>query len=236
MTNLSAETFKSDGGSGGATIPTLMNNIDYNNRSAGVALAAKYGGPDRAAGQVVFVQPSGSSSSGKRSFILSNRQQDAGSSTSSIRSGLNSIVNVTTLSDKDSLWEGGRYHIIDGLLTPPDTCKKTIRGVGLASLDNALNRTGMWDALDGTANLTCLGPSNDAFKAAGSPDVNANETVLSDAIKFHTLPEVAYSDFLVDGQTFKTLGNLSVKVTIQGSGANRQIWFNNAKVLNANVL
>lgn len=236
VTSLSKDNFStsdSGSGSGGATIPTLMDTPEYNNRSVGTALATKFGGPQRAKGQVVFIKPNSGSSTSKSRFLLS--RQDSASS-SSIRSGLSSNVNLTALDDTEGTWEGGRFHIIDGVLTPPDMCKTTIRSAGMTGLDNALNRSGLWDALDSSANVTCLGPSNEAWQKEGNPDQKLDKTGLVKALLFHTLPIVAYSDFLENGQEFTTLENMTVRVRVDGAGENRQVWFNNAKVINPNVL
>ena len=99
-----------------------------------------------------------------------------------------------------------------------------------------MNRSGLWSALDSHPNITCLGPSNNAFSTAGNPDATLNQTALQGALLFHTLPEVAYSDYLYDGQEFTSLQNMTVKVSIKGEGNDKQIYFNNAKVLDANVL
>lgn len=216
----------------GTTTPTMLRDSPNNNRTTGISLAAKFGGPERARGQVVFIQAAGSAASPNR-FLLSRQStpQNAGA-----RSGLASTVNVRALDANEGTWDGGSFHVVDGLLTLPTTCARTIRTVGLASLDNALNRTKLWPALDGTKNVTCLGPSNAAFSAAGNPHTALNETALISAILYHTLPEVAYSDFLVDGQEFKSLQNGTVKVKVEEKDGNRTIWFNNAKVINANVL
>jgi hypothetical protein len=50
------------------------------------------------------------------------------------------------------------------------------------------------------------------------------------------LPEVAYSDYLYNGQEFRTLQNGTVRVRVEGEGQGRSVWFNNAKLINANVL
>jgi len=215
----------------GLTVPTLLVSDQFNNRSAGSTLASKFGGPERANGQVVFI--SGSGSGVARRTVLSRQ---AGSSTSSVRSGLSSTVSITALDDKEGAWDGGHFHIIDGLLTPPTTCKATINGARLTALDNALTRASLWAALDSTKNITCLGPNNNAFTNAGSPDQNLTSANLSKALLFHTLPQVAYSDYLTDGQEFTSLQNMTVRVKVQGQGKDRQIWFNNAKVIDANVL
>ncbi|KAF2676437.1 FAS1 domain-containing protein [Lentithecium fluviatile CBS 122367] len=233
VTNLSAENFTKSGAAG-FTTPTLLTGEAHNNRSVGAALASKYGGPGRASGQVVFIKNADSGSSKARRFWLSTRQD--GGAQNTVRSGLSSNVLITPLDDSEGTWEGGRFHIVDGLLTPPEMCSDTIRNAKLTGLDNALNRSGLWTALDSSKNVTCLGPNNKAFGDAGSPDAKLNETELAGALLFHTLPEVAYSDFLEDGQEFTSLQNGTVRVRVEGEGKERQIWFNNAKVVDANVL
>lgn len=219
-------------GTKGITAPTMLKDSPNNNRTTGVSLAAKFGGPERARGQVVFIQAAGSAASPNR-FLLSRQStaQNAG-----VRSGLASTVNLRALDASEATWDGGSFHVVDGLLTLPTTCARTIRTAGLASLDNALNRTKLWPALDGSKNVTCLGPSNAAFAAAGNPDTALSEAALASALLYHTLPEVAYSDFLLDGQEFRSLQNGTVRVKVEENEGNRTIWFNNAKVLNANVL
>lgn len=220
-------------GTTGLTAPTMLRDSPSNNRSSGVGLAAKFGGPERARGQVVFVQSAGQASTPNR-FKLMSRQSSP--QNSAVRSGLSSTVNLRALNAEQGTWDGGSFHVVDGLLTLPTTCAKTIRSAGLASLDNAGNRTLIWGRLDGTKNVTCLGPSNGAFQAAGNPDTTLNETDLTDVILFHTLPEVTYSDYLVDGQEFKSLQNGTVRVRIEENDGDRTIWFNNARVIDANVL
>jgi uncharacterized surface protein with fasciclin (FAS1) repeats len=231
VSDLKQENF-TKAGTKGITTPTMLKDSPNNNRTTGVSLAAKFGGSERARGQVVFIQAAGSAASPNH-FLLSRQStpQNAG-----VRSGLASTVNVRTLDANEGTWAGGSFHVIDGLLTLPTTCARTIRTAGLASLDNALNRTKLWPALDGSKNVTCLGPSNAAFAAAGNPQTALNETALASALLYHTLPEVAYSDFLVDGQEFRSLQNGTVRVKIEENEGNRTIWFNNAKVINANVL
>ena len=233
VSSLSRDNFTASGATG-LTAPTMLKDSPNNNRTSGVSLAAKFGGPEKARGQVVFIQSAGQASSPNR-FKLMSRQssepQNAG-----VRSGLASTVNLQTLDADQGTWDGGRFHIVDGLLTLPTTCARTVRSAGLASLDNAFNRTSLWPTLDGKKNVTCLGPSNAAFQAAGNPDRNLNASDLTGALLSHTLPEVAYSDFLYDGQEFMSLQNATVRVRIEENNGNRTIWFNNARVIDANVL
>jgi hypothetical protein len=117
-------------------------------------------------------------------------------------------------------------------LTLPNTCTQTIRANGLSSLDASLNRTGLSSVLDHINNVTCLGPSNAAFLAAGSPDTKANVSDLTAALLFHTIPVPLYTNFLVDGQTFQTANNQTVRVSL----INGAIFFNDAMVTKPNVM
>jgi uncharacterized surface protein with fasciclin (FAS1) repeats len=206
----------------GSTWPTLLTGEQYNNRSAGPALEDQTGSANRSGGQVLFVSDSASSSN-----KLLVRQ--GGASSHPVKSGLNSSVNMTIVEES---FDGGKFHIIDGILTLPAPCSKTIRNANLTALDNAINRTGIWPALNHATNITCLGPGNDAFKAAGNADSTLNTTALTTALLFHTIEQPLYSSFLVDGMELTTLSNDTVRVSIKGN----DIYFNNAKVVDANVL
>jgi uncharacterized surface protein with fasciclin (FAS1) repeats len=63
-------------------------------------------------------------------------------------------------------------------------CSTTIRGIAdnLKALDNALNRSGLYPALDTSPNVTCLAPSSEAFKNAGNPDSALEPSVLQGAL------------------------------------------------------
>jgi uncharacterized surface protein with fasciclin (FAS1) repeats len=86
--------------------------------------------------------------------------------------------------------------------------------------------------LDHVNNVTCLGPNDQAFLQAGSPDIKANVSDLASALAFHTIPQPLYSNFLQDGQTFTSLTNDTIRVTIR-DGA---YFFNDAKAIQLNVL
>ena len=86
--------------------------------------------------------------------------------------------------------------------------------------------------LDHANNVTCLGPTDQAFLQAGSPDENAAVSDLSKALLVHTLTEPAYIPFLTDGQAFQTVSNDTVIVSIR----NGSIYFNDALLTQGNVL
>ncbi|KAF2663352.1 FAS1 domain-containing protein [Microthyrium microscopicum] len=207
----------------GLTVPTLLTDTKFNNRSAGDALTKIYG--ERAAGQVLYIAKNVNATSG---YAYRVRRQSSGNT--EVRGGLASDSQLTAI---DGTWSGGTFQLIDTVLEPPLACSKTIRSIpALVSLDNALNRSSIWPALDTSRNVTCLAPDKQAFAAAGDADANLNKANLVNALLFHTLPLPVYSSFASDGMEFKSLGNLTVRVTVNLTG----MWFNDAKVKEMNVL
>lgn len=118
-------------------------------------------------------------------------------------------------------------------LSLPLNCTDSIRRWNMTTFRSGLDRTGLGTPLDITRNVTCLVPNNNAFLNAGSPTVTGNITVVEELIKFHTLIEPIYSSFLVDGLTFTTFSNQTVRVTIDVEGV---IYFNDAMVLSKDVM
>lgn len=97
---------------------------------------------------------------------------------------------------------------------------------------HSLERTGLGAPLDITQNVTCFTPDDNAFLKAGSPNVAANVTELEQLIKFHTVVEPLYSNFLEDGQTYTTFSNQTIRITIRDD----LIFVNDAMVINKNVM
>lgn len=90
----------------------------------------------------------------------------------------------------------------------------------------SLDKTGLGAPLDITQNVTCFTPNDAAFLQAGSPNATANITDLQNLVKFHTVVEPLYSNFLTDGQTFTTFSNETIRISIRG----QDIFVNDAKV------
>ena len=157
-------------------------------------------------------------------------------STLDVRPGLGSVATITTI---DSSWDGGILQLVSTILEPPAKCSTTMRGVpSLSALDVALNRTGLWPALNTMPNVTCLAPITRAFVEAGNPqdsDEQGAEEELTRALMAHTLSMPVYQgrqSGLVDGMRVANLNGDSVLVTSNSSGT----WFNDAKVVTGNVL
>ncbi|KAM0364653.1 hypothetical protein ACHAPY_010860 [Fusarium culmorum] len=209
----------------GLSVPTLLQNSQFNNRSAGPQIQSQFGkGSD---GQVVFA--SRQDRNDKRA------DDDLGGPTVMLRAGLAQDVKMTAVDGSWGTNNINSFQIVDKVLSPPRSCSNTvhtIKDTRLVALNVALVKAGLWPALDASRNVTCLAPSTQAFKNAGSPDVKLSKQDLAGALLAHTLNEVTYSNYLRDGQVVGTLSNTEVRVSIRGN----DIFFNNAKVIEANIL
>ncbi|KAF8857792.1 FAS1 domain-containing protein, partial [Acephala macrosclerotiorum] len=205
----------------GLTAPSLLTGEQYDNRSAGSALLSTFPSGTNVEGQVVFIQ--------SRLQSASKLLIRAGLESLEVRSGLSSIANLTSL---DGVWDSGRFQMIDRFLTLPEHCSSTIRNGGLTSLDSAINQTHIWGDLDKSPNFTCLGPTNQAFADANHPETNLGLAPLASIMHLHTIPQVLYTNFLQDGQVYLSNNNLTIQVSIKG----QDIYFNDAKVIEANLI
>lgn len=96
----------------------------------------------------------------------------------------------------------------------------------ISAFRQSLDKTGLGAPLDVTRNVTCFTPDDAAFLQAGSPNATANITDLQGLVLFHTVVEPLYSNFLVDGQTFTTFSNETIRISLRG----QDIFVNDAKV------
>jgi uncharacterized surface protein with fasciclin (FAS1) repeats len=172
-------------------------------------------------------------SDGQVIFVSENTEtSDDEIPTAVVASGAGKTVNMSLVDDE---WDGGRFQIVDGLLTLPKTCTDTMLDAdnGWTTLVSALERTNLTDVLNNFANVTCLAPNNDAFKSAGSPETELPVETLANALKYHTLPGAQYSTGFKDGDEFPTAAGGIVQVTVKANGT---IYFNDAQVLKPNVI
>ncbi|KAJ9422847.1 transforming growth factor-beta-induced ig-h3 [Fusarium oxysporum] len=208
----------------GLSVPTLLKSEEFNNRTAGPQIQSQFG--NNADGQVVFASRVGK---GKRA------NGDISGAIVNLRAGEEQNIKMTAVDGSWGEKNASRFQIVDKVLLPPLSCSQTVHAADdkrLTALNGALIKAGLWPALDASKNVTCLAPSTQAFKDAGSPDVELSKDDLSGALLAHTLNEVTYSNYLRDGQVIGTLNKTEVRVRI----IDNDIFFNNAKVIEANVL
>ncbi|KAF4333401.1 transforming growth factor-beta-induced ig-h3 [Fusarium beomiforme] len=208
----------------GLSVPTLLKSESFNNRTAGPQIQSQFG--DNADGQVIFA-----------SRVQKGKRADGNASgpTVNLRAGEEQNIKMTAVDGSWGAKNASRFQIVDKVLLPPISCSNTVKAANdkrLDGLNAALIKAGLWPALDALKNVTCLAPSTQAFKDAGSPDVKLSKEALGGALLAHTLDEVTYSNYLRDGQVIGTLNKTEVRVSIIGDN----IYFNNAKIIEPNVL
>ncbi|KAF3133255.1 hypothetical protein TWF569_010696 [Orbilia oligospora] len=116
---------------------------------------------------------------------------------------------------QDVTFNQGLIHVVDGFLTLPTNCSKTIQHQGAERLVTYIKRLGLLNTLDSYPGATCFAPSDAAIERALPVLMNMTDAQLIDAIKFHTLLEAYYTPDLKDGQVIETsLAGASITVNI----------------------
>jgi uncharacterized surface protein with fasciclin (FAS1) repeats len=148
----------------------------------------------------------------------------------SIFSGLLMNSTVTTA---DVNFTGGVIHIIDTVLTLPETTSKTALAAGLTSLTGALNATNLVNTVDTTKDVTIFAPNNAAFQAIGSGLANLTTEQISSVLTYHVVAgTVGYSSSLTNGTSLKTANGANLTITI----ADGKVFVNGARVITPDVL
>ncbi|GIH11114.1 hypothetical protein Rhe02_91810 [Rhizocola hellebori] len=97
----------------------------------------------------------------------------------------------------------------------------------------AVNKAGLAETLNNTGNITVFVPTNDAFAKVSAEDLNAvmaDQTVLTQLLSYHVVPEALAPDKLAGTYQTQTGDN----VTITGSGTEFKV-NDTAKVVCGNV-
>ncbi|KAL8422169.1 hypothetical protein RB596_002785 [Gaeumannomyces avenae] len=147
----------------------------------------------------------------------------------------------------DGSWDRGYYQLIDRYLEVPDLCSKTSRYIrNLEKLDEKMKERDLWPLVDNAFNITCLVPSNKAFRHGERfykrtlqyvlefhrlvpvpREVRAAADQRFPSISRHVLPGVTYTYYLRDGQVLRSLDGGDVRVSIRDG----YYYFNDAKVI-----
>jgi uncharacterized surface protein with fasciclin (FAS1) repeats len=135
----------------------------------------------------------------------------------------------------DVNFNGGVIHVIDEVLTVPESASKTANAAGLTSLYGALKAAKLVDTVDGLGNVTIFAPSNAAFQAIGSGLGSLSTADLTSILTYHVVvsDQPLYSSTLKNGTSVKTVNGGEVTVTLHEDGS---VFVNGAKVVTPDVL
>ena len=135
------------------------------------------------------------------------------------------FVNGTSVKQADVEASNGVIHVISSLLMPPSgTIVETAQAnENLSFLVAAVIRASEGDtdvlgALMSDGPLTVFAPTNQAFIAAGFPDIAsiqaADPNTLTAILTYHVIAAIAFSSDLVDGANLPTLNGGTIEVAL----------------------
>jgi transforming growth factor-beta-induced protein len=154
-----------------------------------------------------------------------------GSSVQGKKTTVNLFINNARVSVSNIIADNGIVHVIDAVLLPPPTVADIIvNSPDHNTLETAIVKAELLDALKGQGPFTVFAPTDKAFKAIPSSTLNsilANKTLLQSILTYHVVSGAASKSDLKDGQFIKTLNGKSVNVKFDKGN----VFIDNAKVL-----
>lgn len=123
-------------------------------------------------------------------------------------------------------------HIIDHVLTIPQSDSATAVAANLTSLAGALTQASLVNTVNSLKDVTIFAPSNAAFAAIGSALGNLTTAQLTSILTYHVVSgTVGYSTGLTN-TTLTTVNGETLKITIE----NGAVYVNSARVVTPDVL
>lgn len=161
------------------------------------------------AGQVIVVEPEGSSNN------------------ATLSDGLNEAKIV----DGDLEANNGFIHVIDKVLTPPKSPSETARQVEeLSTFANTLITKDQLSIIDDPKEVTIFAPNNEAFNQLPKSTIDSDK--IKDILKYHVVKGVLYARLITNGTRPKTEKGGEVMITVDGD----KISVNKAKVIRTDIL
>ncbi|CAN8095208.1 unnamed protein product [Discula destructiva] len=143
------------------------------------------------------------------------------------------LLRNSTVVTADVAFNGGVVHIIDSVLTIPESPSMTATAANLSSLVGALNQTNLVGTVDEAMDVTILAPENSAFESIASLVSTLSTEQVAAILRYHVVGgTVGYSTSLSDGQTITTLNGSTVTITERDGN----IFVNSAEVVMADIL
>lgn len=127
---------------------------------------------------------------------------------------------------------GGTIHIIDRVLTIPESDAATAAAANLTSLAGALTQANLVNTVDSLHDVTVFAPSNAAFQAIGSALESLTTQELATILEYHVVNgTIGYSSYLTN-TTLTSVSGGTIRITVE----NGTVYANGAKVIVPDVL
>ncbi|KAH8748595.1 FAS1 domain-containing protein [Hyaloscypha finlandica] len=142
------------------------------------------------------------------------------------------LLAKSTVVTADLSFTGGILHIIDTVLTIPESDAATATAANLTALAGALTQANLVSTVDSLHDVTIFAPSNAAFQAIGSAVGTLSTAQLAQILEYHVINgTVGYSSSLTNS-TLMTVSGGSVTITVE----NGTVYVNSARVIVPDVL
>ncbi|KAM0816579.1 putative FAS1 domain-containing protein [Seiridium cardinale] len=147
---------------------------------------------------------------------------------------------VSRVTKADLFFDGGVLHIVDSVLTLPETNSVTALDTGLTSLAGALVKTNMLAGVDALKDATVFAPSNAAFIQVGNVVEAASNELLSNVLEYHIVAGGAVKSTDLMNMASANGGTTKLR-TLQGGTLtvrheNGALYINNAEIMVADIL
>lgn len=142
---------------------------------------------------------------------------------------------MSTVTQADITFSGGVLHIVDTVLTIPDTPAATAVDMGLTSLAGALVEANLVSGVDALTDATIFAPSNAAFEAIGSAAEALSPQDLGSVLEYHVLMnQVRFSTNLASASEMSLVTLAGQNITVRFEDG--QLFVNSAKVIVADII
>jgi uncharacterized surface protein with fasciclin (FAS1) repeats len=142
------------------------------------------------------------------------------------------VLATSTVTTANVNFTGGVVHVIDSVLTIPESDADTAVAAGLTSLAGALTATNLVTTVDDLSDVTIFAPTNGAFQAIGSALGTLNTSTLASILEYHVVQGVVGYSTILSNTTLKTVNGANLTITLEGGS----VYVNSAKVVIPNVL
>ncbi|KAL1866048.1 hypothetical protein Daus18300_006949 [Diaporthe australafricana] len=128
----------------------------------------------------------------------------------------------------------GLIHIVDTVMVPPPGLVPTCRVYNptLSAFLGALYQTNLTEQIIASKNVTIFAPRNVGFQRTSGAMSALSPSELAEVMKFHIVPSVIYSNDLVNGTSWPTLGGKNITVTTAGNNK----YITSSQVLDPDIL
>lgn len=139
----------------------------------------------------------------------------------------------STLLEGDIEFSDGVIQVIDTVMDPPPNLAQICRDhKPLSAFLGALYQTNFSEQIIASKDVTIFAPNNAAFQRTSGALSTLSASELLDVMKFHIVPNLLYSQDLVNGMTLPTFGGKNLTVTVAGNNK----YIDSSQILDPDIL